>query len=184
MLAMRLDSDYVDKDYTCRSSKPFWCMFWNLGNSQRPRLASNPLPEHLEKYRTHINFDFDSEHKLIGDRPLYNNFFVNVVKNLRSHLFMNCEAASIYEQRARIEEGGYEVCFLMATRIWLTVAARIGKNGSVRQIAGYKTDPNDTRPRFVLWAIFEIVWVTTLNRQTGEEEKLTRGRMSMHRVCV
>ena len=56
------------------------------------------------------------------------------------------------------------------------VAARIGKNGSVRQIAGYQTDPNDTRPRFVSWAIFEIVWGTTLNRQTGEEEKLTRGR--------
>ena len=28
------------------------------------------------------------------------------------------------------------------------------------------------------------LWGTTLNRQTGEEEKLTRGRMSMHRVCV
>ena len=78
-------------------------MFWNLeiGNDQ-----------HLEKYRTHINFDFDSDHKLIGDRPLYNNFFVRECrKNLRSHLFMNCEAASIYEHRARIEEGGYEVCF-------------------------------------------------------------------------
>ena len=91
-----LDSDYVDKDYPYRSSKSFSCMFWTLGNWQRSRLASNPLPEHLEKYRTHINFDFDSDHKLIGDRPLYNNFFVNVVRNLRSHLFMNCEAASIY----------------------------------------------------------------------------------------
>ena len=66
----------------------------------------------------------------------------------------------------------------------LMVAARIGKNGSVRQIAGYKTDPNDTGPRFVSWAIFEIVWGTTLNSHTEEEEKLTRGRMSMHRVCV
>ena len=28
------------------------------------------------------------------------------------------------------------------------------------------------------------LWGTTLNRQTGEEEKLTRGRMSMHRVCM
>ena len=64
------------------------------------------------------------------------------------------------------------------------VAAKIGKNGSVRQIDGYKTDPNDIRPRFVSWAIFEIVWGTTLDRQTGEEEALTRGRMSMHRICV
>ena len=36
----------------------------------------------------------------------------------------------------------------------------------------------------VSWAIFEIVWGTTLSRHTGEEETLTRGRMSMHRVCV
>ena len=105
-----------------------------------------------------------------------------MVKKLKTHLFMNCEAGSIIEHKERIEEGGYAVYFndyqdLMA-------AARIGRNGSVRHIAGYKTDPNDTRPRFVSWAIFEIVWGTTLNRQTGEEETLTRERMSMHRVCV
>ena len=69
---------------------------------------------------------------------------------------MNCEAASIYEHRARIQEGGYEVCFNDYYQD-LMVAARIGKNGSVRQTAGYKTDPNDTRPRFVPWAIFELV---------------------------
>ena len=136
----------------------------------------------MEKYRAHINFDFDSVHKLTGDKPLYNNFFVNVVKNLRTHPFMNCEAASIFEHKERIEGGGYTVCFNDYQD--LMVAARIGRNGSVRQIAGYQTDPNDTRPRFVSWAIFEIVWGTTLNRQSGEEEKLTRGRMSMHRVCV
>ena len=79
-------------------------MFWNLGTWQRTRSAKNPLPKNLEKYRAQINFDFDSDHKLIGDTPLYNNLFVNVVKNLRSHLFMNCETASIYEHRARIEE--------------------------------------------------------------------------------
>ena len=66
----------------------------------------------------------------------------------------------------------------------LIVAARIGKLGYVRQIAGYKTDSNDTRPRFVSWAIFEIAWGTALNRHSGKEENLTRGRMSMHRVCV
>ena len=104
------------------------------------------------------------------------------MKNLRSHLFTNCEAAAIYEHRARIKQGGYEACF-NDYQDWM-VATRIGKNGSVRQSAGYKTDPNDTRSRFVSWAIFETVWGTTLNRQTGEEEKLTVRRMSMHRVCV
>ena len=81
------------------------------GNWQRTRFQKIPLPEHLEKYRPHIKFDLDSEHRPIGDKPLYNNFYVNVVKNLRTHLFMNREAASINERREYIEEGGYTVCF-------------------------------------------------------------------------
>ena len=188
LLAMRnlgaglLDADFIDKDYPYRSPKSFLCMLWNLGNWQRPRFLKNPLLEHLEKYRKHINFDFDTEHRLIGDKPLYNNFFVNVVKNLETHLSMNCEAGSIFEHKERIEEGGYTVCFNDYQN--LMVAARIGIDGSVRQIAGYKTDPNDIRPRCVSWAIFEIVWGKTLNKHTGEEQNLTRGRMSMHRVCV
>ena len=92
------------------------------------------------------------------------------------------EAASISEHQEKIEGGGYTVCFNDYQD--LMVAPRIGRNGSVRQIAGYQTDPHDTRPRFVSWAIFEIVWDTTLNRQTGEEEAHTRGIMFMHRVCV
>ena len=63
-------------------------------------------------------------------------------------------------------------------------AARLGKDGYITQIAGYSTDDDDTNPRFVSWAIFEIVWGKTLNRSTGEEEDLTRSRMSMNRVCV
>ena len=102
--AVLLDTDFIDKDYAYRSSKSFSCMFWNLGNWQRSRLLKNPLPEHVEKYRRHINFDFDSDHKLISDKPLYNNFFVNVVKNLRTHLFMNCEATSILNTRKGLKE--------------------------------------------------------------------------------
>ena len=59
-------------------------------------------------------------------------------------------------------KNGFKVCFNDYQD--LMVAARIGKNGLVRQIAGYKADPDDTRPRFVSWAIFEIVWGTTLNQ--------------------
>ena len=56
---------------------------------------------------------------------MYNNFFVNVVKNLKTHLFMNCEAGSIFEKRKRIEEGGYTVCFNDYQD--LMIAARIEK---------------------------------------------------------
>ena len=89
---------------------------------------------------------------------MYNNFFANVVRNLKTHLFMNCEAASVYEHGKRIEEGGYTVCFNDYQD--LMVAARIGKDGYVKQIAGYDTDPNDPRARYVSWAIFETVWGT------------------------
>ena len=33
------------------------------------------------------SFDLDTDHKSIGDRPLYNNFFVSAIKNLAAHLF-------------------------------------------------------------------------------------------------
>ena len=64
------------------------------------------------------------------------------------------------------------------------VAARLGKDGYIKQIAGYKTKADDTNPRYVSWAIFEIKWGTTINRFTEKEEDLKRGKMSMCRVCV
>ena len=62
-------------------------------------------------------------------------------------------------------------------------AARLGKDGYITQIAGNSTG-DDTNLRFVSWAMFEIVWGKTLNRSTGEEEDVTRSRMSMNRVRV
>ena len=64
------------------------------------------------------------------------------------------------------------------------VAARIGKDGYIRQIAGYCTDENDTRVRQVSWAIFEVSWGKTKDRYTEEIVDLTRARMKMTRVCV
>ena len=58
------------------------------------------------------------------------------------------------------------------------------KTATSLRISGYSTDDDDTRPRFVSWAIFEIPWGKTLNRSTDEEEDLTRARMSMNGVCV
>ena len=64
------------------------------------------------------------------------------------------------------------------------VAARIGKDGDIRQIAGYHTDDNDTRVRQVSWAIFEVSWGKTKDRDTDEIVDLTRARMKMTRVCA
>jgi hypothetical protein len=115
-------------------------------------------------------------------KPQFNNYFINVVKNLGAHLFMNCEAQSLYPYRSLLEEEQFTTCFNDYHD--LMVAARVGKDGYVRQISGYKTSEEDTRPRYVSWAICEILWGTALNRDTHQEEPLTRGRMSMRRVCV
>ena len=64
------------------------------------------------------------------------------------------------------------------------VAARIGKGGYIRQIAGYNTSEDDARIRCVSWAIFEVSWGKTKHRDTQELEDLSRARMTMTRVCV
>ena len=177
-----LDEEKLDHDYPHRSTKTLSCMFWNLGNWNRKYHSKCPFPEHLGKFRPHIRFDLDAEHKPIGDRPLYNNFFVTAVRNLAAHLFLNCEAGSLYENRERLEESGWTTCFNDFTD--LMCAARIGKDGYICQIAGYSTSDDDTKPRFVSWAIFEILWGKTRNRDTGATEDLTRSRMDMTRVRI
>ena len=69
---------------------------------------------------------------------------------------MNCEAVSLYPHRARLEEAQIKICFNDYHD--LMVAARIGKEGYIRQIAGKSTDEKDTRVRQVSWAIFEVSW--------------------------
>ena len=95
---------------------------------------------------------------------------------------MNCEAGSVYPHRARLEEANFTLCFNDYKD--LMVAARVGNGGRVRQIAGYNTKEDDTRVRQVSWAIFEIIWGRTKNRQSQEIEDPTRARMKMTRVCI
>ena len=93
LLAMRylgaglLETEHLDWEYPHRSSRSLSCMFWNLGSWNRKYHSKCPLPEHLEKFRPHIRFDLNSEHKQIGERSLYNNFFVTAIKNLAAHIF-------------------------------------------------------------------------------------------------
>ena len=95
---------------------------------------------------------------------------------------MYCEAGSLYPHRERLEEVQMRTCFNDYHN--LMVAARIGKDRYIRQIAGYWTDENDTRVRQVSWAIFEASWGKTKHRDTEEIEDLSRARMRMTRVCV
>ena len=105
---------------------------------------------------------------------------MSAVKNLKSHLFLKCEAVTLVPIKERLEEAGWELCF----NDWqdLLCAARLGKNGYVKQIAGYQISKDDTQPRYVSWAIFEVKWGSTMGRHSEEEEPLTRARMAMTRV--
>ena len=88
----------------------------------------------------------------------------------------------VHCNRERLNEVNIKTCFNDYHD--LMVAARLGKEGYIKQIAGYQTGENDTRVRQVSWAIFEVPWGKTKNRDTDEIEDLTRGRMRMTRVCV
>ena len=190
LLAMRYlgaglpSPDKFDKDFPYRSSKALSVMFWNLGNWQRVIHGKEPLPANLEKFRPNIRADIDELHKVLDltKRPGYNNFFTTAVKNLSSHLFLNCEAATLVPVKERLEEAGWTLCF----NDWqdLLCAARLGTNGYVKQIAGYNVSKEDTQPRYVSYAIFEVKWGTTRHRSSQEEEPLRRARMEMTRVCV
>ena len=113
-------------------------MFWNLGNWCRKRFDKCPLPERLQKFAPHIVYDLDGNHEKFGDnKPQFNNYFVNIIKNLGAHPFMNCKAGSLYPHRALLEEARIATCFNDYHD--LMVAARIGKEGYIRQIAGHNT---------------------------------------------
>ena len=178
-----LDPTYNDEEYPYRSSPQLTIMFWNLGNWCRTRFHKCPVPARFQRFVPHINYNMDEDHNIIDkDKEQFNNYFINVIKNFGGHLFMNCEAGSIYPHRARLEEAKFKTCFNDYHD--LMVAARIGKEGYIKQIAGYCTDENDTRVRQVSWAIFEVYWGKTKHRDTEEIEYLTRARMRMTRVCV
>ena len=173
---------FYDETHPYWSSPQFSLMFWNLGNWRRTRFSQCPLPERLHKFAPHIDYTIDSENEKFGNKPQFNNYFINVVKNLGAHLLMNCEAGSLYPHKELLEDARFAPCFIDYHD--LMVAARLGKDGYVRQIAGYNTGEGDTRVRYVSWAIFEVYWGKTKNRDTEIEEPLSRGRMNMCRVCV
>ena len=178
-----LDPTYKDEEFPYKSSPHITMMFWNLGNWCRNRFEICPVPERFQQFIPHIDYTTDEDHeKFDENKTQFNNYFINVIKNFGGHLFMNCEAGSLYPHRERLNEVDFKTCFNDYHD--LMVAARLGKEGYIKQIAGYHTDDNDTRIRQVSWAIFEVSWGKTKNRDTDEIVDLTGARMKMTRVCV
>ena len=99
-----LDTTFIDETHPYRCSPQFSLVFWNLGNWCRSRFEQYPLPERLQGFVPHIDHQTDNEHKPIGDnKPQFNNYFINIIKNCRAHLLMNCKAGTIYPHRVGLK---------------------------------------------------------------------------------
>eukprot|EP00435_Cladocopium_sp_Y103_P013875 s800_g3.t1 len=99
--ANAVSEEEKDPDYPYRSGKALSVLFWNLGNWCRSRFSKTPLPVQLEKFAPYIDDKLDVNQQPIDleDRPVFNNYFVTAIKNLGAHIFLNCEALSVYPFR-------------------------------------------------------------------------------------
>ena len=123
-----------------------------------------------------------------------------MVKSLRAHVILNCEATTLVPFRKYLEDHGWTLCFNDATD--LCCLARLGVGGSIRQIGGPQAKSQEDiwngPKRRVSCAIYETVWGKAVAReafsessQTGfsrEDDQdltvMTRARMPVTRVCI
>ena len=129
-----------------------------------------------------------------------NNLFLQMIKNLRAHVVLNCEATSLLPFHEYLEKYNWTLCFNDATD--LRCLARLGVGGSVRQIGGPNEKNQDDvwngPKRRVSFAIFEIVWGKAIPRgayaasergyfsreEPQDYEDMCRARMTTARVCI
>ena len=60
-----IDPTYKDEEYPYRSSLQFSLMFWNLGNWCRNRFDKCPVPERLQRFVPHVDYNMDEDHNQI-----------------------------------------------------------------------------------------------------------------------
>ena len=175
------------------SSKSLTTLFWNLGNWKRGenwRLPSVIDPDKIY-YKEHKPDQFPDH---VSEN---NNLFLQMIKNLRAHIMLVCEAATLEPHMEYLNSHGWSFCFNDAKD--LCVLARLGKNGSIVQIAGPKEDDVWSGPnRKVSFGIYEIRWGQAVSRATfaasstgyfnrDKVENLVdmeRARMKVTRVCI
>ena len=123
-----------------------------------------------------------------------------MIKNLRAHIVLNCEATTLLPFREYLEKHHWTLCFNDATD--LCCLARVGLGGSTRQIGGPNEKTQDDiwngLKRRVSFAIFEIVWGKAIPRgayaastsgyfsreDPQEYEEMRRAGMTSTRVCI
>ena len=171
-------------------------LFWNLGNWNRGKNWLMPSFIDPDKICYKENKpDVSPDHV-----PENNNLFLQMLKNLRAHIMMVCEAGTLEPHRQYLESYCWSLCFNDAKD--LCCLARLGMIGKIAQIAGPQEDnPEDIwngPNRKVSFANFEITWGKSIPRSTcaasstgsfdrnveTEFEDMNRARMKVTRVCI
>ena len=176
------DPTYKDAEFPYRSSPQITAMFWNLGNWCRNRFEKCPVPERFQQFIPHIDYTIDEDHeKFDENKSQFNNYFINVIKNFGGHLFMNCEAGSLYPHRERLDEVDFKTCFNDYHD--LMVAARLERMGISSKLLVI-TQMTTTHEFDKSHGQSSKYLGKTKDRDTDEIVDLTRARMRMTRVCV
>ena len=97
-----------------------------------------------------------------------NNLFLQMLKNLRDHIMMVCEAGTLEPYRQYLESHGWSLCFNDAKD--LCCLARLGMNGKIVQIGGPQEENQEDiwngPNRKLSFAIFEITGGKGIPRST------------------
>ena len=175
------------------SSKSLTTLLWNLGNWRRGENWRLPSVVDSDK----IYYKENKPDKFPDHVPENNNLFLQMLKNLRAHIMLVCEAATLEPHQKYLQDHGWSFCFNDAKD--LCVLARLGKDGSIVQIGGPKEDNVWSGPnRKISFGIFEICWRLAVNRETYASSSsgyfdrntemdlvdMERARMKVTRVCV
>eukprot|EP00434_Breviolum_minutum_P028019 symbB.v1.2.024787.t1/scaffold2245.1/size172089/13 len=178
------------------SSKSLTTLFWNLGNWKRGQNWNVPSFVDPDK----IYYKENKPGQFPEHTAERNNLFLQMIRNLKAHLVMVCEAATLEPHRQYLESHGWTLCFNDMKDLCLM--ARLGLQGSIVQIAGPQEDSQESiwngPNRKISFGIFEVVWGKGIPRaryaesstgyfdrnQETEFEDMQRARMKTTRVCV
>ena len=153
------------------SSKSLTTLFWNLGNWSRGKnwlVPSFVDPDKLYYKENHPD-------RFTDHVPENNSLFLQMLKNLRAHIVLVCEAGTLVPHRGNLESHGWTLCFNDAQDLYCL--ARLGKNGTIAQIAGPQEESQEDvwkgPNRRVLFATFEITGGSPLREAPVQHPRQT-----------
>ena len=138
------------------SSKSLTTLFWNLGNWRRGQ--NWHVPRFIDPDKIYYKENKPSEYP--DHTPERNNLFLQMIKNLKAHLVMICEATTLEPHKEYLESHGWTLCFNDAKD--LCCLARLGVEGKIVQIAGPQEEKQEDiwngPKRRISFGIFEVTW--------------------------